>query len=103
MCNDRNVHKTIRLSQENYDYINKLSGDSWNDKFNNAIYEIIHGEEKIKQSLERIQKQIDEKQQQLTALDNVIKEAKKTLGINSYWQNTSPGAAEAKMCSLYIK
>ena len=85
MCNDRNVHKTIRLSQENYDYINKLSGDSWNDKFNNAIYEIIHGEEKIKQSLERIQKQIDEKQQQLTALDNVIKEAKKTLGINSYW------------------
>lgn len=83
--NERTIHKTIRISQEVYDYIEKQQGASWNDRFNNTVEHIITFEPQHKAKIMALDKQIEEKRTQLHSLEEIIGTAKSTLNLKGWW------------------
>ncbi len=81
----RDIHKTVRICQEVYDYIEKQPGTTWNDRFNNCIEDVIHYEDKRKAKIMALDKQIEEKKTQLHSLEEVINTAKAMLNLKGWW------------------
>lgn len=81
----RSVHKTIRISEEIHNYIDTFDGISWNDKFNNMIDHVLKSEYDRGKKIASLDEEIKKRQGKLNELDSVITNAKKALGINSYW------------------
>lgn len=63
----KNIAKSVRLTQEVFDYINAAPGSGFNEKFENIILEAKRGESDRKKELARLDKEI-EKQRKKEAL-----------------------------------
>lgn len=63
----KNIAKSVRLTQEVFDYINASPGSGFNEKFENIILEAKRGESDRKKELARLGKEI-EKQRKKEAL-----------------------------------
>lgn len=66
----KNISKSIRISQEVYDYIVKSPGKGFNDQFEKIILDAKEDEPRRKKELERLEKSINEKQRELLRLMN---------------------------------
>lgn len=64
----KNLSKSIRLSQEVFDYIDQAPGKGFNEKFENIILEAKTGEAERKQTLADLDARILERQRYLKQL-----------------------------------
>ncbi|HCX61316.1 hypothetical protein [Sedimentibacter sp.] len=65
MKQPRNVLKSIRITQELHDEIQKYEGSTWNDKVNNMLdFYVIHHKQYL-EYLNKLEAQIQEKEQLL--------------------------------------
>ena len=55
----KSIAKSVRLTQEVYDYIDQSAGNGFNEKFENIILEAKTGESKRKQEIVRLDKEIE--------------------------------------------
>lgn len=55
----KSIAKSVRLTQEVYDYIDQSAGNGFNEKFENIILEAKTGESKRKQEIARLDKKIE--------------------------------------------
>ena len=72
----KNIAKSVRLTQEVFDYIDSAPGNGFNEKFENIILEAKRGESDRKKELARLEDRINKQQrkqnllfQQLTNFD----------------------------------
>lgn len=82
---ERSIHKTIRISKDVYDYIEDFPGDSWNDRFNNMVQHVLYFESDRERKKKNLDQEIEQRQERLNELDQVIRDAKKALGVLSRW------------------
>lgn len=61
----RNILKSIRISQDLYDEIDKYEGNTWNDKINNLLDFYITQHNEYLKYLKKLESEIEEKQQLL--------------------------------------
>lgn len=61
----RSILKTIRITEELYNYIDNYEGSTWNDKINNLLDFYISNDLRYKKYLNDLELQISEKQQLL--------------------------------------
>jgi len=59
------VAKSVRVPEEIYDYINSYSGEGFNQKFVNVIRDARDTEPKRNETLDRLNKQISEREKYL--------------------------------------
>lgn len=78
MSEKKSVAKSIRLTPELYDFINKYDGNGFNEKFANIISFCFHAEKDIRTKVQRekkvfaeLDKQITKKRALLTALQRL--------------------------------
>ena len=55
----KNISKSIRLSQEVYDYINAYKGEGFNEKFENIILDYMKKEKALKERIKAEEKQLN--------------------------------------------
>lgn len=55
----KSIAKSVRLTQEVYDYIVQSAGNGFNEKFENIILEAKTGESKRKKEIARLDKEIE--------------------------------------------
>lgn len=72
----RNIMKSIRISKDLYEEIEKSHGDSWNDKLNNLLEFYITQHQDYLKYLKDLESQIQEKQQLLNEFKNQISKFK---------------------------
>lgn len=64
----KDISKSIRLTQEVYDYIDEAAGNGFNEKFENIILEAKAQESERKKRLAELEKYIRKKQDELNDL-----------------------------------
>ena len=55
----KSIAKSVRLTQEVFDYIDQQAGNGFNEKFENIILEAKKGESKRKKEIARLDKEIE--------------------------------------------
>ena len=82
MVEKKNIAKSVRLTQEVFDYINAAPGKGFNEKFENIILEAKRGESDRKKELARLDARIEQQQrkvyllfEQYDVLKNFFKDA----------------------------
>lgn len=68
MASKKNISKSIRISEEVFDYIDKAPGKGFNEKFENIILEAKETESYRKERLAGLEKQIHDAEQKLWKL-----------------------------------
>ena len=78
----KNIAKSVRLTQEVFDYIDSAPGNGFNEKFKNIILEAKRGESDRKKELARLDARIEQQQrkvyllfEQYDVLKNFFKDA----------------------------
>jgi len=64
----KSIAKSVRLTQEVFDYIDSAPGNGFNEKFENIILEAKRGESDRKKELARLDKQIEKQQRKESLL-----------------------------------
>ena len=64
----KSIAKSVRLTQEVFDYIDIAPGNGFNEKFENIILEAKRGESDRKRELARLDKQIEKQQRKESLL-----------------------------------
>lgn len=64
----KSIAKSVRLTQEVFDYIDSAPGNGFNEKFENIILEAKRGESDRKKELARLDKQIEKQRRKQTLL-----------------------------------
>ena len=75
----RSILKSIRISKDLYNEIEKFPGDSWNDKINNLLEFYIKQNKDYLNHLKTLEKEIEEKQRMLNQFEFEISKFKKLL------------------------
>lgn len=60
MCDYRDIQKSIRISEDVYNFINKYNGDNFNDRLNNIFKLFMLGCEDKKAEIELLNKRYDD-------------------------------------------
>ena len=68
---DRNIHKTMRISEKLVKVIEDFPGDSFNDKVNNLLEFYLCQDEEYRKEIKRLDAEIEKRQQ---LLENFSKE-----------------------------
>ena len=68
MLTKKSIAKSVRLTQEVFDYIDSAPGNGFNEKFENIILEAKRGESDRKKELARLDKQIEKQRRKQTLL-----------------------------------
>ena len=61
----KSIAKSVRLTQEVFDYIDSAPGNGFNEKFENIILEAKRGESDRKKELARLDKKIERQQRSM--------------------------------------
>jgi len=69
---NRDIHKSIRIPESTYKYIQKFSGSTWNDKINNMLDFFIFQSDEYKNYIQQLEKEIVVKQNMLEDFKNKI-------------------------------
>ncbi len=69
----KSVSKSIRLTSKVYDYIMQAPGNGFNEKFENIILSAMESEPERVKTLERLDKQIDSKREQLYFMESSLR------------------------------
>ena len=72
MAAKKKNQKSVRLSDEVLEYIEKAEGNGFNEKFENIILRAKKDEPRLEESLKRLNKQVEEKRSQLYAISDKI-------------------------------
>ncbi len=68
----RTIHKTIRIPEKTYNYIEEFEGTTWNDKINNLLEYYMFRDNEYRKYLEKLERQITEKKQLLEEFQSKI-------------------------------
>lgn len=83
----KNIAKSIRMSDKVNDYIMQAPGNGFNEKFENIILSAMESEKDRVAQLQRLDKQIDEKRDQIYKLEASLRSltplVQAALGINT--------------------
>lgn len=68
----RTIHKSIRIPEKMYRYIEEFEGTTWNDKINNLLDYYMFRDNEYRKYLKELESQIAEKKQLLEEFQNKI-------------------------------
>lgn len=68
----KNIQKSIRMSQEVYEYIAAFDGKNFNDKFDNCLRFCMEHNQQLRRSKIRMEKQIFDLTEQIQEYRNII-------------------------------
>lgn len=74
MAEQKSISKSIRLSQELYDYICSYRGEGFNEKFRNIIIDARDSEAQRRKTIESLDKEIEDKKETLKYAQNVLRD-----------------------------
>lgn len=79
------VAKSIRISEDLYDYINNYQGEGFNQKFSNIIRDARDTEPARRQKIQALDAEIKRKSDFVKNLDEDLRAIKRSLSVNGYW------------------
>lgn len=71
----KNVQKSIRMTDEVFEAVDRYRGDGFNEKLENLVMDYLHGREKFQRDLDRLQELVDLKHDELVRLQNRVRGA----------------------------
>lgn len=77
----KNINKSVRLSNEVYEYVNEFQGNGFNEKFENIVVFCMKTEVERKKRLDDIEKMIKSRSEQLENINRDLDTARRATNI----------------------
>lgn len=77
----KNINKSVRLSNEVYEYVNEFQGNGFNEKFENIVVFCMKTEVERKKRLDEIEKMIKSRSEQLENINRDLDTARRATNI----------------------
>lgn len=71
----KNVQKSIRMTDEVFEAVDRYRGDGFNEKLENLVMDYLHGREKFQRELDRLQELVHLKRDELVRLQDRVRAA----------------------------
>ena len=77
----KNVNKSVRLSNEVYEYVNEFQGNGFNEKFENIVVFCMKTEIERKKRLDELEKMIKSRSEQLENINRDLDNARRASNV----------------------
>lgn len=77
----KNISKSVRLSNEVYDYVNEFKGNGFNEKFENIVFFCMKTEVERKKRLDEIENLIKSRSEELSNINSDLDTARRATNI----------------------
>lgn len=77
----KNINKSVRLSNEVYEYVNEFQGNGFNEKFENIVVFCMKTEVERKKRLDEIEKLIKSRSEELGKINADLEHARRATNV----------------------
>ena len=77
----KNINKSVRLSNEVYEYVNEFQGNGFNEKFENIVVFCMKTEVERKKRLDEIEKLIKSRSEELDKINADLEHARRATNV----------------------